>query len=86
MHCCSSTVVQNDKESWLRLMRAELRDRKLIARSALNVSFPAGQTTHAVCLICDVMYMSQCELGQTQSLRAVHCNPMIVIVAPFAGT
>lgn len=84
LHCCSSTVVHNDKESWQRLMRAELRDRKLLARSALSVSFPAGQTTHAVCLICDVMYMSQCELGQTQSLRSVHCNPMIVAVAPFA--
>lgn len=76
LHCCSSTVLHNDKESWRRLMRAELRDRKLLARSALNVSFPAGQITHAVSLICDVMYMSRCELGQTQTLRSVHCIPM----------
>lgn len=71
LHCCSSIIVHNDKESWRRLMRAELRDRKLLARSALTVSFPAGQTTHAVSLICDLVYMSQCELGHTQTLRSV---------------
>eukprot|EP01046_Picozoa_sp_COSAG06_P095435 COSAG06_NODE_41556_length_390_cov_0.707904_1_plen_82_part_01 len=46
LHCCSNTVVQNDKESWRRLMRTELRDRKLLARSALSLSFPAGQSSH----------------------------------------
>ena len=72
LHCCSSTVLHNDKESWRRIWRAELRDRKLLARSGLSISFPAAQATHAVSLICDVMYMSRCELGQTQTLRSVH--------------
>ena len=31
-HNCSSTVIYNDRESWRRTMRAELRERKLTAR------------------------------------------------------
>lgn len=71
LHCCSSTTIHNDKESWRRLMRGELRDCKLLARSGLSVSFPAGPSTHVVSLICDVVYLSQCELGQTQTPRSV---------------
>ena len=33
-HNCSSTVIYNDRESWRRTMRAELRERKLTARCA----------------------------------------------------
>lgn len=79
LHCCSSTVINNDKESWRRLMRAELRDCKLLARSGLSVSFPAAQSTHAVSLVCDVVYMSQCELEQTQTPRSVQHVPISLV-------
>lgn len=71
LHCCSSVVIHNDKESWQRVLRAELRDRKLTERCQL--SFPGGGQTgaHAVSLVCDLVYMPQSDqIGEAQSLQA----------------